>query len=95
MVDCSGGERYSGLFIGNRYGAGEGPILLDNVQCSYDDEEHLEDCAHDGWGRHNCNHSQDVSVSCIAGITANDSQFIAVAFLGWLYQERLICRLHF
>jgi len=78
MINCSG-EIYggSGLVIGNRYGAGEGPILLDNVQC-YFHGEHLEDCEHDGWGRHDCNHSQDVSISCIAGITANNLQSIAV-----------------
>ena len=52
-----------GHVIGNRYGAGSGPIWLDNVQCS-GTENDISDCQHNGWGRHNCTHSQDVSVTC-------------------------------
>jgi len=52
-----------GRFIGNRYGAGNGTIWLDNVQCN-GTERSILDCRHDGWGHHNCEHHEDVSVSC-------------------------------
>ena len=54
---------YSGRAVGNRYGAGSGPIWLDDVDCN-GTETDIRDCRHRGWGRHNCEHSQDVSVSC-------------------------------
>jgi len=55
----------TGRYIGNRYGAGSGPIWLDNVRC-YSDRSYrsITDCSHNGWGRHNCNHTKDVSILC-------------------------------
>jgi len=53
----------NGRFIGNRYGAGSGTIWLDNVQCS-GTENNIENCPRNGWGSHNCQHYQDVSISC-------------------------------
>jgi len=58
------GYGHSGLYIGNRYGAGSGPIWLDSVQCR-GWESSIAGCLHNDWGRHNCKHSDDVSVSCI------------------------------
>jgi len=55
--------RYRGTVIGNRYGPGTGNILLDNVHC-VGNEMSIANCLHDGWGVHNCNHTEDVSVSC-------------------------------
>jgi len=52
-----------GWSIGNRYGAGNGQIWLDNVQCS-GMETNIANCRSHGWGIHNCGHHQDVSVSC-------------------------------
>jgi len=58
------GFGYVGQVIGNRYGAGSGPIWLDNVQCN-GTETNIGDCRHNSWGLDNCGHGEDVSVSCI------------------------------
>ena len=36
---------------------------MDNVQCSAGDEV-LDDCDFNGWGVHNCDHSDDIGVVC-------------------------------
>ncbi|KAL1789220.1 deleted in malignant brain tumors 1 protein [Sigmodon hispidus] len=45
------------------FGAGTGPILMNEVRCS-GREDSLESCAHAGWKRHNCLHHEDASVVC-------------------------------
>ena len=55
------------LFIGARaysnayFGQGNGPIQLDNVQCS-GTEQRLLSCSH--LRSHNCGHHEDAGVSC-------------------------------
>ena len=45
------------------FGQGTGPIWLDKVHCrGY--EKSVSQCAHVGWGGHNCGHQDDVSVVC-------------------------------
>lgn len=54
---------YVGAVIGNRYGAGEDPIWLDDVICT-GIESGIEQCVHLPWGTNDCDHSEDVSISC-------------------------------
>jgi len=61
------GYEDAGQYIGNRYGAGRGPIWLDGVQCS-GTETNIADCEHRGWGNHSCRHDEDVSVSCFSEV---------------------------
>ena len=50
-----------------RYGEGEGPILLDDVEC-FGFEPSLQLCEHNGVGNNNCGHLEDASVSCSTGM---------------------------
>lgn len=47
------------------FGEGEGSIMLDNVRCT-DQESNVLECGHNGLKEHDCDHSEDASVICIA-----------------------------
>uniref|UniRef100_G3SPF7 Scavenger receptor cysteine-rich domain-containing protein DMBT1 n=1 Tax=Loxodonta africana TaxID=9785 RepID=G3SPF7_LOXAF len=49
-----------------------GKILLDNVQCS-GEEQHLALCAHNTWFTHNCGHEEDAGAICLGSPTASPS----------------------
>jgi len=55
-------HRYDGYSLGN-INAGSGSIWLDDVSCR-GTETDIASCQHNGWGSHNCNHGEDVSVRC-------------------------------
>ncbi|XP_078016986.1 neurotrypsin isoform X1 [Epinephelus lanceolatus] len=50
-------------WTGAHFGQGDGPIFLDGVQCT-GNELSLEECPHNPWEQHNCDHMKDAGVSC-------------------------------
>ncbi|XP_074076013.1 soluble scavenger receptor cysteine-rich domain-containing protein SSC5D [Macrotis lagotis] len=55
------------------YGSGTGPIWLDDVGC-VGIEASLADCPASRWGSHNCDHQEDVGLTC-TGDMEDDSDF--------------------
>ena len=65
-----GYERASQVFSRAAFGQGSGDIWLDNVQC-LGTEASLDRCPNNGWGNHNCRHSEDAGVRCEGGCHGN------------------------
>jgi len=74
--------RSVGQFLGNRYGPGTGQIWLDNLACT-GSETHLFNCSHNGWGRHNCGHMEDVSIRCYGSVYGNVQNYVEYAHSVW------------
>ena len=51
-------------YVEAHFGQGSGPILMDDVHC-HGDEAHIAQCPHNGFGVHDCSHSEDIGVMCI------------------------------
>ena len=51
-----------------RFGQGSGQIVLDEVNCREDEANLRDECAHNGLGNHNCDHSSDAGVICQQGL---------------------------
>ncbi|XP_043850209.1 soluble scavenger receptor cysteine-rich domain-containing protein SSC5D isoform X2 [Dromiciops gliroides] len=52
------------------YGSGTGPIWLDDVRC-VGIEASLGDCPASAWGIHNCDHQEDVGLTCTGDMEDN------------------------
>ena len=51
------------------FGQGSGPIWMDGTNCS-GNEERLVDCPFNGFGSHDCSHTEDAGVVCAGGTAA-------------------------
>ena len=63
-------DSFIGRSLNNKYGAGTGPIWLDDVYC-FGYESYIGNCYHQGWGSHNCGHYEDISIACIPPVSTN------------------------
>ena len=52
-----------------RFVLGSGPIWMVDVDCG-GTESALSDCAHRGWGEHDCTHEYDAGVTCTGEVLA-------------------------
>ena len=63
---------YSNGFVTSVRLPGLGNIWLDEVSCA-GWETDIALCPHSSWGSHNCGHSEDVSVRCVASLTEGEN----------------------
>ena len=66
--------------IACRYAPTSGPIWLDDLGCS-STSTHLRACSHGAIGVHNCDHSQDVILSCLVEGSVRLAGFFGASIL--------------
>ena len=77
MSVCQPTKTYGNLC---RFGAGSGPIHLDNIGCN-GNEESLFECQHVGVGNSNCVHAEDAGVVC--GVSGRFAHGISLTLRGY------------
>ena len=60
---CSSGASFGAASV---YGEASGTIWLDDLVCT-GSETSITQCQSNGWGVHNCGHSEDVAINCSSG----------------------------
>lgn len=73
-----------------RFGQGIGPIFLDNVAC-VGTESRLIDCPANPIGTHNCVHSEDAGVGCLAPVVTTPAGIVSTTLLQFGVTEIFIC----
>ena len=63
IIILIGAVAYSYPQVVNKYGSGFGPIWLDNLRCT-GNENSLFSCPANAVGSHNCVHLEDAGVKC-------------------------------
>ena len=71
-------------FVGGGVPSGSGPIWLDNVACT-GEEENIAMCYHNGLGNEDCSHSEDAGVKCSNVGKARDECFVGSTSLFCLF----------
>lgn len=66
----------------------EGPIWLDEVQCSSDDLLHILSCGNNGLGKHDCDHFSDVAITCQDQPLLTDPQPMDVRLSGGAFRSQ-------
>ena len=54
------------IAVSEVFGVGQGPILLDELQC-IGNERSLLSCTHSGVNTHDCTHAKDAGIICAFG----------------------------